>query len=84
MSKAMSVGNVWVTAATIVKIALPKEAIRGEGYILSVGKDGAMQIIGPLTGNDEKIPTGHTVVCGLTVDTTVDRIAARLQETLTQ
>lgn len=79
--QAVSVGNVWLQAATMLKIGLPEGARPSDGYLLLLGNDGDLQLVGPLTEEGRwELQPGYTAVCAIAVDTPVERIAHRLRD----
>lgn len=85
MNKIISVGSIWVHVATVVKLAMPENAKRGDAFLLGVDAQGDMALIGPVEPDStDALPPGVKYVCGITVDSSVERIAVRLSEAVTK
>lgn len=85
MSKIVSVGNVWVHAAATVKISMPATAKRGDAFLLAIDAGGDMALIGPVEPDaNDALPVGMKHVCGITVESSIERIAVRLSQATTQ
>ena len=85
MSKVINVGNIWIHAAAIVKLAMPTNAKRGDAFLFGVDAEGGMALIGPVDPEvKDTLPPGMKYVCGMTIDSTMERISVRLREATTQ